>query len=125
MVQNILQLYLSFLSFGPATMSPQHAHCLVVVFQSQNRYHRDTRLCPYNVLNSIRYIPCCQFLPVVSYRSVSSPPLSSSLSAAAVARALAPARSISSCSQHLQSNQAPGLRTFLFQRSIIGRVKIY
>ena len=106
-------------------MVPQYAHNWVVEFQSQNRGHRDTRLCPYFVLNSLYYIPCLQFLTVVYSHDASSPPLSSSPSSAASARSLESARSSPSCSHNLQENQAPGLCTYLLHSSIIGRVAIY
>ena len=83
--------YLLF-SFGPVSMSPHHAHICVAKFQSQNRGHMETIINLSNVFNVLHYIPCCQFLPVVSYRSISSPYLSSLPSSAAVAHSLTPAR---------------------------------
>ena len=115
----------SFLSFGPVSVSPYHDHSWVVEFQYQNRGHRDTILYRSNVFNKLSYIPCLQFLHIVSYRSVSSPPLSSSPSYAAAVRSLAPAKSIPSCIHHFRATQAPGLRIVFSQRSIIGRVVIY
>ena len=97
----VMKLINNFFSFGPVSVSPHHAHSWVVELQSHNRGHIDTILCPSDALKPLHYIPCLQFLPVVSYQSVYSPPISSYPSAVTVAHALAPARSILSCSHHL------------------------
>ena len=74
---------ISFLSFGLTYVPPQHAHSWVAELQTQNRSHRDTRVCPYIVLNLLHYRPYLQLLPVVSSTTVYSPLLYSSPYAAA------------------------------------------
>ena len=118
-------MYFFFLYFGLVYVSPQHAHSWVVEFQTQNIGHGDTKICPSNVLNALHYTPCLQFLPIVSYRSISSTPLSSYPSASATAHSLTPTISIPSCSHHLQVTYPPSLPTILFQRSSIGHVAMY
>ena len=119
-----LVVFLS-LSFGLIYMYPYHYHSWVVEFQFHNRGHSDTRLCPSNVFNTLSYTLCLHFLPVFSYRSVCSPYLYSSPSAADTTCTLTHTRSIPSCSHHHQATQAPGLRTVFLQRSIIIRIIMY
>ena len=116
---------LFFIYFVQVYLSPQHDHNWLVELQSQNRGYRDTRLCPYNVFNSLRYIPCLQLLPVSSYRSASSPCLPSSLSTSVVNISCARDRSRPSCSHHILATYAPRLCTVFSQRSRIGPVAIY
>ena len=118
-------LYFFICSFGPVSMSPQHANSWVVEFQSQIIGHIDTILYPSNLLNYIRYILCLRFLHVVSYRSVSYTPLSSSPSTPDISRAIAPDRSIPSCSCHLRATHYPGLHAVSSQSSRIGRIAVY
>ena len=59
--------YVYFFPFGPAFVAPYHAHYWVVKFQTHNRCHRETRICPSIVLDKLHYTPCLQILPVVSY----------------------------------------------------------
>ena len=63
-----------YLYFWTVSVSTQHAHIWVVEFQSQNRGHMSTIICPSNVFNALRYIPCLWFIPVTTYRSSSSIP---------------------------------------------------
>ena len=111
--------------FGLVSVFPHRAHSWVVEFQSQNRGHRNTRLCQYNVFNAILYIPCLWFLLVSAYRSSYYPPIPPSPSYATINAAFEPARSSTSCSHHLLSTHPPGLRTVYLQRSRIGRAKMY
>ena len=106
-------------------MSPQNAHSRVAKIKAHNRVHMETIICPYIVSYELHYIPCIQVLTILSSRATSNTPLYSSLSAAAAARSLTPARSIPSCSHHLQETNPPGLCTVFLQRSRIVRVEIY
>ena len=109
-------------------MFPQRAHSWVVEFQSQNIVHRNTRLCTYNVLNVLLYIPCLWFLPIAAYQSSSSTSLPSSLSSAAAAAAAAAfdtTSSIPSCYHHILATHAPDLCTVSSHWSRISRVAMY
>ena len=113
-----------FLSFGPVFVFPHSAHSWVVDFQSQNRGHRKTRLCPSNIFNALLYIPCLWLLTLATYRSSSSPSLPLPLSSAASAN-LAPDSSSPSCSHHILATYSPGLCTVSLQRSKIDGVAMY
>ena len=84
-----------------------------------------TILCPYNVFNALRYIPCILLLTTASYRSNYFIYLPSYPSAAAAAITLEPSRYTPSCYLHLIEIQAPGLRTIFLQRSRIISVEMY
>ena len=125
--QNKLQKINSniFLSFGPVSVLPQHAHIWVVDFQTHNRGHRNTRLCTSNVFNVLLYNPCLWVLPVSVERSSSSPSLTPSPSLSTSYVALALARFILSCYHHLLETHDSGIRTVSLQRSRIGHVSVY
>ena len=126
MMQYLIIEYYFLFSFQPVSVSLQLAHSWVVDFQSQNRGHIKTRICPSNVFSTILYIPCLRLLPVSAYRSypfTSLPPYPPpSPSTDTAITALAIARSSPSCSYHILATHAPGLRTVSMQRSIIVRV---
>ena len=106
-------------------MSPRRAHNWVVEFQSHNRGHRNTRICPYNVFSALLHIPCLRFLPVSAYLSSSSSSLFPSLYSASAATALSTDWISPSWSHHLLATHAPDLHTVSLQRSRISRVAIY
>ena len=61
-------------------MASDYANYWVVEFQTQNRGHRDTRLCPSIVLDKLHYTLFLQLLPIVYFHTASSPRFSYSLS---------------------------------------------
>ena len=105
-------------------MFPQISHNWVVTFQSNNRVHRNTRICTFIVFKLILHIPCIWFLPVENHLSISSsslypyPPTSSSTS-------LDTYISSPSCYHHLLVTQTPGISTVSSHRSRISRVEMY
>ena len=116
----IISLFSSILSLWPASMTPYHDHSWVVVFQSQNRGHRENIICTYMVLKVLRSSPLlvpCYPPHHHSVRHIWSP---SSTDATC-----APANSKPSCYHHLFETRAPSLYNASSQRSIIGCVKIY
>ena len=115
-----------FISFWPVSVFPQRAHNWLVEFQSQNRGHINTRLCPFILFKLLIRISCLRLLPVtaylyVSYYSLSPYPPHPSAPTAA----LAPARSSLSCFHHLLENHAIGVCTVSSHSSIIVRLVIY
>ena len=85
--------HLYFYSYGPVSMFPQRDCSWVVEFQSQNRGHIDTIICPSNVFIALLYIPYLWFFPISAYRYKYSPLLHPSPSPSATSAALDPANS--------------------------------
>ena len=72
----IISLFSSILSLWPASMTPYHDHSWVVVFQSQNRGHRENIICTYMVLKVLRssplLVPC--YPPTTTPSATYGPP---------------------------------------------------
>ena len=75
-------------------------------------------------IETLMHIPCLWILTVDAYIP-SSPPSIRPYQSSASAAALAPARSIPSCSYHILATHTPGLHTVSLYRSRIGRVTMY
>ena len=105
-------------------MFPWHAHNSVVEFQSQNRGHRNTRLCHFIIFKLLLHIPFLWFLTVAAYISVYSSSFSLS-PPSAVSDALATNTPSTSYSHHLLDINTHIIRKVSLHRSIIGHVAIY
>ena len=105
----------------PASVDPYHAHSWLMVYQSQNIFYRDTRVCPYMVIKFYAVLPI--YLP--DNPSASPSAYSGCPLFVASTTACTPYRSNSSCSHHIFVTNLPILCTTYSHSSRIGHVEMY
>ena len=114
----------SFHFFLPVSVFPQRDNNWVVEFQFNNRFHINTRICPFILFKLLLHISRLWFLTVSAYVSIYSSSLSPSPSDAAAAT-LGPDIYSPFCYHHLLATHSYDICTVYLHRSIIVRITIY